>query len=738
VLLEALIFFAAAIALTTLMAVLPGGVRARLWMGLPLGLAALAASGLLLAVLYSDRQLGQQFGVVALVAALITRLALPRWSWVSAQLLAMVVLGALAYIAYAAGLTATEPLSLLGLAASVALLLLEVAGLALSVYYAFEILDVLGRRDVPRYPADPAYEPLVALQVPAYNEPVRVVVRTLESLARLRYPRLLVQVVDNNTPDRAVWRALEEACLRLGPRFQFIHLENWPGYKAGALNEATRRLPPEVEVVGVVDADYEVRPSFLRAVVGYFADPQVAFVQTPQEYRDWQDDDYLRALYYSYRYFFEVSMPARAHRNAIIFAGTMGLIRRSVLDEIEGWNETCITEDAEASLRMLGRGYKGVYHPAAYGQGLMPLTFDGLKKQRFRWALGGVQILRLHWRDLLFPGRLRLSLGQRLHYLLGGLGWFGDLLMMFFGAIMLATAIAVALHHQLPIRRMTGAALVVPVAFLATGLGRALWALRTTCHCSWRDALGALRVWFSLSWVVSVACLRGLVQYQTAFLRTPKRKDSQPSWWRALVACKAEATLAFVELAALVAMLVRAPSGATAALALLLAWQGSVYANAPWASMAAEGIRLTPLRRQYLESAQTTGERPVPRRRAMLLLPAGILLAAVGLLAGALLASPGNNQAPFTGPGNSVITRPPASASPNPMPPATSPPLPSPSAPSPTETTPSTAPPTTFSPSPTQPATPTPAPSIAPSPSPKPTSPPSAPALTPPPTSHHA
>ncbi|TME50901.1 MAG: hypothetical protein E6I58_16850, partial [Chloroflexi bacterium] len=180
-----------------------------------------------------------------------------------------------------------------------------------------------------------------------------------------------------------------------------------------------------------------------RSVVGHFADPRVAFVQTPQNYRDWEDDQYLRGLYYSYLYFFVITMPARQHRNAIIFAGTMGLIRRKVLDEIGGWNADVVTEDAEASLRMLALGYVGVYEPRAFGAGLMPLSFDGLKKQRFRWALGGVQILRLHWRRLLLPAQGgRLTIGQRVHYLLGNVQWFGDPLMACFTVLLLFTAIA--------------------------------------------------------------------------------------------------------------------------------------------------------------------------------------------------------------------------------------------------------------------------------------------------------
>src|SRR3989442_15935544 len=97
-------------------------------------------------------------------------------------------------------------------------------------------------------------------------------------------------------------------------------------------------------------------------------------------------------------------MPCRAHRNAIMFAGTMGLIRRSALEEIGGWNPDVVTEDAEASLRIRARGPAGDYVPPVYGQGLMPLRFDALKKKACGGAVGGGQTLRLHWRRLLQRG----------------------------------------------------------------------------------------------------------------------------------------------------------------------------------------------------------------------------------------------------------------------------------------------------------------------------------------------
>ena len=640
-LLQFVLFFTLASAGLTLIVVQGDLVRARVWLGLPLALAAIALAGFAVAVLTRDQAAWPILTALGLAAAIAARLALNRWSTLAAALLACVALGSLSYLVYAALLPFYDGLGPLAVAGSFLLLLLETLALGLSVYYLFEILDVFGRRDRQSHRAEEGFEPMVALQVPTYNEPVEMMRRTLKALAQLDYPRLLVQVVDNNTRDPALWKPLQALCAELGPRFHFIHLDPWPGFKAGALNEATRRLPAEVEVIGIVDADYVVKPGFLRATVGHFADPQVAFVQTPQHYRDWRDDRYLRGLFYSYRYFFDVTMPARAHRNAIIFAGTMGLIRRRALEEVGGWNESVVTEDAEASLRLLGQGYKGVYEPAVWGVGMMPLSFDGLKKQRFRWALGGIQILRQWWRELLpfGPHRLRLTLGQRVHYLFGSLHWFGDVLTALFTVLLVLTAVAAVSGRRLPVRELTGAVVVVPLAFLLAGVMRALWAMRRAERCPFPDALRAMAVWFALSWVDALAAVRGLINPRAAFLRTPKRREGEGGLYAALRSSSMESLLAAAALAGALAMIVRAPSIATGVLAVMLLFEAMVFASAPWASLAAEGIRITPERRIYLRSPQATGDRPATREHvwaAPLAMAATLLL----ILAFTVLAAP--------------------------------------------------------------------------------------------------
>ena len=681
-LIELALFFTLASVATTLAVMIPRLIRARAWLALPVGLVILGAAGWLTGVITGDRSAGIVLPIVAVVALGIVRLWLRRWSVLAAQLFATLILASTSYLLYAVVLPFADRLGIIGVAASLVLLLLEAFALALSVYYLFEVLDVFSRRTRIEHVGDPSYRPKVAVQVPCYNEPIEVMRETLTALAKLDYPDLTVQVVDNNTKDPKIWGALEKLCQELGPRFSFMHLEPWPGYKAGALNEATRRLAKDVAILAIVDADYIVKPDFLTATVGHFADERVAFVQTPQDYRDWKDSGYLRGLYYSYRYFFDVTMPARANRNAIIFAGTMGLIRRSAFEAIGGWDEDIITEDAEASLRMLGQGATGVYEPTRYGQGLMPLDFNGLKKQRFRWALGGIQILRRQWRELLpfAPHRLRLTLGQRVNYLAGSVHWFGDLLTAVFTFLLLLTAVAAVMHHRLPIREITGPVLIVPLAFLVTGVLRGLWALRRAEHSTWGDALRALGIWFALSWVDTLAVVRGLVSRKAAFLRTPKQREGGNRIWPAIRSSATESLFAGLAVVAAVIMVIAAPAIATGILAIMLLFEAWVFASAPWASFAAEGIQLTPYRQIYRRSAQNTGDRP-ERASPADLVPAALGVVVAVVLAYGLLNAPPENPSPAPLPTIGTITQPKTgpAATPTPAPTTTPTAAPSPS-----------------------------------------------------------
>src|SRR5579859_44922 len=494
------------------------------------------------------------------------------------------------YLAYAFFVTAFSPLSPIAFLFSFGLFALELTSLCLAMSYAFEVLDVVCRVRWRRRPVPVpllSYVPKVSLHVPAYNEPPELVAKTLEALSRLDYPNYEVLLIDNNTPDEASWAPLTVLCQRYG--FKCLHLDHWPGYKSGALNFALAMTDPQAEIIGVIDADYLIQPDFLRRVVPYFAEPSVAFVQTPQDYRDQETSHFAQAAYDGYKYFFALSMPARNERNAIIFCGTMGLLRKRVLQEIGGWDEWCITEDAEASLRILNRGYQALYLQETFGRGLMPLSFDSLKKQRFRWAFGGVQILKKHWSKLMpwahwLDPENRLTAVQRYFYLTAGLQWFNELLTFFFTIMVLISAALTFTAHTSLLRPTTAAFVVLPVILIGTNMLRALWGLVHSLRITYVRAAFALTLWFALTWVVALACVQAIVRKRGVFLRTPKAA-SRAAWARALQATSLETVLGTACLVGAVAAIARSPSLLAFGLAIVCLSQSVIYLSAPTHSL---------------------------------------------------------------------------------------------------------------------------------------------------------
>ncbi len=592
-------------------------------------------------------------GITAVViASLIWLPVTRRWNARAHLCWATSIFLFVSYLAFAFDWTFASHLGLASTAGALLLWAFEVFAAIMACAYLWEICDALGtehwtRRVTPRVTFDvpEADLPMVSLHVPAHNEPPDMVIDTLRTLLRLDYPRYEVILIDDNTDDEALWRPVEAWCRRHDVKF--AHLQDWPGYKSGALNYALRELTdPQAEVIGIVDSDYQIEPGFLRRCAPAFAEPWVGFVQSPQDYRDWQHAAYYKRLYYSYKYFFAVSQPSRNERDGAIFAGTMGLIRRVALEQLGGWDEWCITEDAELSLRLLRAGFSGLHVDQSWGHGVMPLTFEALKGQRYRWCFGGIQILRMHWRSLL-PGRKtkenHLTTAQRWAYLAGAVQWYGDFLGLAFLVFLLAGAANEALGGGTLFRKLTVFLVATVPVLVALGLVRAIALLRRGTGASWRDALGAFFIWQSTSLVVARASVLGLFSKKAAFLRTPKTTE-EARWWEALRANWAETALALLGLAGIGAALTKPASLSGPLLAALLVFPTLGMAAAPFNSWAARRAALpAPLR------ARRTSEYRRDRRSFAAGAAAGglVTVAAVVVAAVALLLAPSHH---FSGP----------------------------------------------------------------------------------------
>lgn len=370
-------------------------------------------------------------------------------------------------------------------------------------------------------------EPFVSIHVPTYSEPPEMVIETLNKLAAVEYKHYEVIVIDNNTKDPALWQPVEAHCAALGDKFRFIHAEGITGAKGGALNYIHKFIDPRATIIGVIDADYHVDPGFLRALVGHFGDPKVGFIQTPHDYRAWQKNLFLSMCYWEYKLFFHSTMISLNELDAGITVGTMCLVRKDVLEKAGGWSEWCVTEDSELAIRIHDVGYSSIYIDKTYGRGLIPESFEGYKKQRYRWTAGPVQEFRHYGMHFIGLSKRdsRFTPIQRIFHLNHGLGNFMlsfQIPLMIIGVVSIASMILHNERIQVPFELWLTATITLLVTPILTAV-----MYRVTVKAKLGDIIGQALAAKALGHVIVHAALRTALTGNADWNRTNKFKSSQ-------------------------------------------------------------------------------------------------------------------------------------------------------------------------------------------------------------------
>jgi glycosyl transferase family 2 len=207
------------------------------------------------------------------------------------------------------------------------------------------------------------------------------------------------------------------------------------------------------------------------------------------------------------------------------------------MDMAGGWSSDTICEDTDLGLAIQEHGWLTHYTNTRYGRGLLPDTYEAFRKQRHRWAYGGFQIVKKHWRRF-FPGASRLTPDQKREFSLGWLNWLGAESIGVLVAILnlIWVPIVAFADIAIPDRILT---LPIIAAFVVS-LFHFLILYRLRVPVKWGQMLGAMVAAMSVQWTVSRAVANGLITEHLAFARTSKGGLSRMSiefqaFWEAVI-----------------------------------------------------------------------------------------------------------------------------------------------------------------------------------------------------------
>lgn len=254
------------------------------------------------------------------------------------------------------------------------------------------------------------------------KEPLELVSATLAAMRRIRYDGQVDVWILDEGDDPAVRRAAARLGVRHFSRKGRSEYNRTTGEfkartKAGNHNAWRAEYEHEYDVVAQMDPDHIPHPDFLIRTLGYFADPDVAFVVAPQVYGNLHDGFVQHASAIQAYFFHGIIQRGGNGLDAPLLIGTNHLYRPSAWRHVGGYQDSIIEDHLTAMAvfattnPVTGNTYRGVYTPDVLAVGEGPSSWTDFFNQQKRWAYGIWEILIKHSPRLMprLSGRQRMS-----------------------------------------------------------------------------------------------------------------------------------------------------------------------------------------------------------------------------------------------------------------------------------------------------------------------------------------
>jgi cellulose synthase/poly-beta-1,6-N-acetylglucosamine synthase-like glycosyltransferase len=236
--------------------------------------------------------------------------------------------------------------------------------------------------------------PKISLMIPAHNEGL-VITQTLESLLQLNYPAdsLEILVINDGSMDDTA-KQVELVAAR-DPRVRLFSIprEFAARGKSAALNRGLAEC--RHQVIGIFDADnLPEQDSVIHLARQLAANPSLGAVIGKFRCINKKKNLLTRFINLESLAFQWIIQAGRWHMLRMsTLPGTNYLIHRKLIEELGGWDEQALTEDAEMSIRIYQAGHLIKFVPYAVTWEQEPETLRVWIKQRTRWARGNNYVL---------------------------------------------------------------------------------------------------------------------------------------------------------------------------------------------------------------------------------------------------------------------------------------------------------------------------------------------------------
>lgn len=259
-----------------------------------------------------------------------------------------------------------------------------------SVFLFLVFLDQRKSFKLERSDLNPPQTPLVSIIVPAYNEE-KTIVRTLESIENLDYPKELLEVVVVNDGSKDQTKARIEQYIKDKPQFRLLSHSNRG--KAASMNRALTQI--KGEFFACLDADSFVHPLTLRKMLSLYYqknDPRLAIITPAMKVHE--PKNMLQKV--QWLEYLVIILIARisSHLDSLYVApGPFSLYRTAIVRKLGGFDEKSIVEDQDIAYKVQQHHYRIIQCPDGYVYTTAPKKIKPFYKQRRRWYLGSVSCL---------------------------------------------------------------------------------------------------------------------------------------------------------------------------------------------------------------------------------------------------------------------------------------------------------------------------------------------------------